>query len=402
MSTRFDFSGRLPPSKSLLIRALLLQAYQSRITLPVLSACDDVQKMAAASLLLRSDESPLHIDCGEAGLVLRLCLAYAARRPGTTILYGSPRLLARPHHELVSALRQLGATVMMCTTQDALLVQSSPQGFRDPGQPLALSSSTSSQFASAIVLNAWSLPFALRLHIGADPVSLGYLQMSLRMAAGFGLQVDDDGLGTLTIPPQQAVRAGPAESEADVSSAFAVAALAAVAGTARIENFPAQSQQPDAAFVDFLRTMGVPLVLDARGLSVARPDAALRPLQADVASCPDLVPVLSVLCALADGVSVLHGAPHLRGKESDRIATSAALVRRLGRDVEERGDGLQILGRPMTDRDREPALRFDAGRDHRLVMAAAVAKHAGFSLRIDSLHAVDKSFPEFLDIAGLR
>lgn len=403
MSPAFHFAGVLPPSKSLVIRSLLLRLYAPQIRIPVLSACADVQAMAAACQALRqpcTDDKPAQVDCGEAGLVLRLCLAYAARRPGTTRLTGSARLLARPHDELVRALAQLGAQVD--PTADALIVRAPRDGWRDPGQPLALAGGTSSQFASALLLNAWALPFALRLHVGREPVSQGYLAMSLRMARRFGMQIDDDGDGTLSVPAQQQPIAGEAESEADVSSAFAVAALAAVAGQAQIENFPIASQQPDAAFVDFLRQMGVPVVLDAHGLRVTRAPAPLRPLRADVAGCPDLVPVLSVLCALANGESLLYGAPHLRGKESDRIATSAALLRLIGRQVEERSDGLRIVGRAFGAVDTAQPLHFDAGRDHRLVMAAAVARHAGFPLAIASLAAVDKSFPEFLTIAGLR
>jgi 3-phosphoshikimate 1-carboxyvinyltransferase len=401
MTHPFRFVGALPPSKSLVIRSLLLQSYEPRIRIPVLSRCADVQAMAAAGPPLRSDAAEVAVRCGEAGLVLRLCLARASRRAGVTRLVGSPRLLSRPHAELVQALGPLGAQIESDPAGSALIVRAPAGGWRDPGHPIALSASTSSQFASALLLNAWELPFALSLHIGRDPVSQGYLQMSLRMARRFGMQIDDDGDGLLRIPPAQTLLAGEAESEADVSSAFAVAALAAVAGTAQIANFPQHSQQPDAAFVDLLRAMGVPVALDAAGLYVARAEAPLRPLRADVAGCPDLVPVLSVLCALADGESLLFGAPHLRAKESDRIATSAALLRCLGREVEERSDGLRIHGRPLSASDASAPLRFDAGRDHRLVMAAAVARHAGFPLLIDSLDAVDKSFPEFLDIAGL-
>ena len=402
MSEPFYFAGSLPPSKSLVIRSLLLTLHQSGIAIPVLSACADVQKMATACRLLSGDDPHVQIDCGEAGLVLRLCLAYAARRPGRTTLIGSPRLLSRPHDTLVSALRLLGAQVDFDRAQGSVHVQSPSHGWRDPGQPLQLAGASSSQFGSALLLNAWSLPFALRLHVGTDPVSHGYLQMSQRMAARFGMRIHDDGEGTLTIPSKQTPIAGQAESEADVSSAFAVAALAAVGGTAHIHNFPQHSQQPDVAFVDFLRTMGIALCVDECGLSVARSTVPLRPLHVDVAGCPDLVPVLSVLCGVAAGESVLSGAPHLRDKESDRIATSAALLRLLGRQVEERDDGLKIVGRPFSASDAERPLHVDAGRDHRVVMAAAVARQAGFPLTIRSLDAVEKSFPELLSIANLH
>lgn len=402
MSVRFQFAGSLPPSKSLQIRALLLQAYEPRIHIPMLSSCEDVQAMSAACHALRSDAPQVQADCGEAGLVLRLCLAFASRRGGVTYLRGSPRLLARPHDELLRALRELGTEIEMSPSSDALIVRSPGRAWRPCSQPLSLAGGTSSQFASALLLNAWDLPFALQIVVGREPVSQGYLAMSRHMAGQFGLQIEDDGDGMLTVPPGQRIVAGVASGEADVSSAFAVVALAAVAGHAHIHNFPLHSQQPDAAFVDLLRRMGVAITLDGEGLQACRAEDPLRPLSADVSGCPDLVPVLAVLCALADGRSRLFGAPHLRGKESDRIATSASLLRMLGRAVEETDDGLVIDGRPFVQTDALTPLRFDAGRDHRLVMAAAVARYAGFPVAIENLRAVDKSFPEFLDIAGLR
>ena len=401
-STPFAFAGPLPPSKSLLIRALLLQLYEPAIQIPVLSACADVVAMqGACRAFAGASRGRTTIDCGEAGLVLRLCLAYAARRGGDFDLCGTPRLLARPHHVLLRALRLLGTQIDPAASIDpgrALRVTS--RGWHDPAQPIPLSDGESSQFASALLLNAWDLPFPLRIDIGPTPVSEGYLDLSIDLARRHGMDVVVQDGGLLSIPAHQTPKPGVAPHEADVSSAFAVAALAAVAGHCRIDNFPLASLQPDAAFVDVLRRMGVPADLDARGLTVHH-TPNLQPVDVDVSGCPDLVPVLAVLCALAPGVSRLHGAPHLRGKESDRIATTAGLLRILGRPTQELPDGLLVAGRPLSGADSSAPRPFDAGSDHRLVMAAAVALHAGFALDIAGTHAVHKSFPEFLAIAGL-
>ena len=188
--------------------------------------------------------------------------------------------------------------------------------------------------------------------------------------------------------------------EADVSSAFAVAGLAAVGGRCHITNYPRHTLQPDHLFVDLLRQMGVPIQLGEDGLYVEQA-AKLRPLHVCLAGAPDLTPVLAVLCSLADGETVLFGAPHLRGKESDRIATTCSLLQSLGRQCIGTPDGMRIYGKPLTVADREQPKHFDATGDHRLVMAAKVAEWAGFPLQISGLRAVRKSFPELLDIAAL-
>lgn len=404
MSAPFSFVGPLPPSKSILIRYLLLQGYAPDLHIPILSACADVRVMQAAMATLRrtwpaNASEPVVVDCGEAGLVLRLCLAYAARRGGRFLLGGSPRLLSRPHAPLLAALSALGSQIETTTGGEPISLYS-PQGFVPPRAPLSLRGGGSSQFASALILNAWDLPFPLAIDIDEEPVSEGYLSMSLHIAEQLGMRVERLAQGRLHIAPGQRLQLRPMSAEADVSSAFAVAALACVAGRAHITNFPRLSLQPDGKFIELLAGMGVPVQLSDDGLHVAQvAPGALRPLSANVAGCPDVVPVLAVLCALASGESTLHGAPHLRGKESDRIAETAALLRLLGREVSERADGLQIRGCAVTAADRARRLAFDAGRDHRLVMAAAVARWAGFDLTISGQDAVDKSFPEFRSIA---
>lgn len=397
----FSFSGTIPPSKSLLIRGLLLQLTEPAVTLPVLSRCSDVVAMQGACAAFAAGQTRIH--CGEAGLVLRLCLGYAARRGGDFVLCGSRRLIERPHEPFLSVLRQLGAQVSVCDDGAAPALRTWSLGFADPGGRLSLLSGLSSQFASSLILNAWDLPFPLHILCEKEPISEGYLDLSIDVAQRCGMQIErqyEADKMILIVPPRQRLVPAVLPCEADVSSAFAVAALAAVAGTCHIVNFPLHSLQPDHCFVDILQKMGVSLDLSTKGLVVQRAER-LRAIEVDVGGAPDLTPVLSVLCALAEGTSRLFGAPHLRGKESDRIATTSALLQVLGREHTPREDGIEIVGRPLADSDRSTLRQFDAGSDHRLVMAAALARWAGFPVEIAGLSAVHKSFPEFLTIAGL-
>lgn len=399
----FAFSGSLPPSKSLLIRHLLLQLYEPRIEIPLLSACHDVVVMRGACAALRSGDAK-EVHCGEAGLVLRLMLGATARRGGEHILSGTPRLLERPHGPLFAALAALGARVDLEPGPHGPVLRVRSTGFSPPVAPLELRGALSSQFLSSLILNAWGLPFTLSLRCDAAPFSEGYLEMSIEIARRFGMTIElereDPATNLLHIPPHQRCQPGTCSSEADVSSAFSVAAVAAVSGTAHIENFPARSLQPDRAFIEILQQMNVPLEL-ARGLTVHN-SAALKPIEANLGGAPDLFPVLAVLCALADGRSLLFGAPQLRGKESDRVATTAALLAAMNRRAIPRSDGMEIFGQPLQPSDQHDPQPFEAGSDHRLVMAAAVAARAGIPLSITGTSAVRKSFPEFLSIIGIE
>ena len=104
----------------------------------------------------------------------------------------------------------------------------------------------------------------------------------------------------------------------------------------------------------------------------------------------DEIPVLAVAAAFAEGATEVRDAAELRVKESDRVATVAALLGRIGIACEERPDGFVVAGGQPTPGDH------DSGGDHRIAMAAAVAANAvAGSSRITGWEAVSSSFPEF-------
>jgi len=106
---------------------------------------------------------------------------------------------------------------------------------------------------------------------------------------------------------------------------------------------------------------------------------------------PDLAPTVAVLALFADGVSRIHGVPHLRLKESDRIEALAAGIAALGGEAETAEDGLTIRPRPLHGGAIDPR------GDHRMAMAFAVA-----GLRVPGTTVLDpacvaKSYPGFWD-----
>ena len=87
-----------------------------------------------------------------------------------------------------------------------------------------------------------------------------------------------------------------------------------------------------------------------------------------MADMPDLFPIVAVLMSTAEGTSRLYGAPQLRFKESDRIESVEKMLKALGADITGTDDGCIINGV-----ERLKGGTIEHGRDHRLMMAAAVA-----------------------------
>ena len=391
----FHFKGVLSASKSILNRLLVIQSFSPSLEVVGESTADDVLKMKSALRQLLKGEPA---DCGSAGTTLRFLALRASRLPGTHHLSGSLRLFERPHEEISRLLAQLGCEAEIRLQR--LTVRGTNWTHRVP--EIVVDHSISSQFASALFLNAWNLPFDLRVKFEGVAVSEPYLQMTFELVKTAGMQLE------ITEPHVVVVKAGAQVSiqkltaEIDVSSAFAVAALAAVSGgEAQIENWPqvgTRSLQPDAGFTNILARMGC-RVQEAQTLLVNGPlNGALLAADCDLKECPDLFPVLAVLCAMADGTSRLFGAPHLAHKESDRIAKTAELVKALGRRARAIEGGLEIEGRSLLRAPFVRAIHFDTDHDHRLAMAAAVAKAAGAQIELTDRNVVTKSFPGFWEI----
>ena len=100
------------------------------------------------------------------------------------------------------------------------------------------------------------------------------------------------------------------------------------------------------------------------------------------------------MASAAEGDTLIKNISRLRLKESDRIESTAALLRAIGASVTETEDGLRIKGNP----DALHGGKVDSMNDHRIAMAAAVA-----SLRCENpviirqAEAVNKSYPEFFN-----
>jgi 3-phosphoshikimate 1-carboxyvinyltransferase len=392
----FAFCGEVPPSKSLLNRWLLLRDYAPTLQIEGESNADDVQLMKEG---LKNLHRGSPVNCGAAGMVLRFLCLRASRLPGTHVLSGTNRLMARPHTELFHLLEQLNVPFQA----EGRRIIITGGDWQLTNQTLVMNPSETSQFASAVLLNCWNLPEPLTLQWQGAFASQAYFRMSLAVAAVAGMTYEMMAQ-KIFIPAYQKLALQSVSVEADLSSTFALAAIAVVAGAAEFVNFPYQSVQPDLVFVDLLQKMNVRFEFTPTSLKIFR-SPNLTALHADLNDCPDLFPVLAVLCARATGTSRLTGAAHLRFKESDRLKKTTELLDLMKVSYVLLPDGLEIEGQPLVNRWTRPSLSvvrsFDPDQDHRLAMAAHVANWSGAHVEILNRQVVNKSFPGFWDLAGV-
>ncbi len=107
----------------------------------------------------------------------------------------------------------------------------------------------------------------------------------------------------------------------------------------------------------------------------------------------DELPLVAVLGAYAEGITVVRDAGELRVKESDRIVSTTAMIRGLGGGAEPTEDGFAVVGTGFLDGGT-----VDAAGDHRIAMAGAVAATAAEGpVTITGASVAGVSWPTFYD-----
>lgn len=385
------FHGEIPGSKSVFNRALIVKSYFPELNLKGLSACDDVHYMREG---IQQITEHSHVDCGEGGTTFRFMALRVSRQAGSHILEGSERLMLRPQKGLLDLLKQLGVQAQIRNHE----LQMESNGWKRPLNPIKVDTSESSQYASALVLNAWLLDFDLEFELVGDKVSESYFLLTIEMVKSLGMLVKKTDSGCL-IPAGQKLTHFEWTVEPDLSSTFTMASAAALAGEIVVENFPTASSQPDLIFLDIFKKMQVDFSVVGNRLQVMK-SPFLKSVEWNLAQSPDLFPVLAVLCSWAEGVSKLHGAPHLTKKESNRIGKVAELLNLLNIQNEVLPDGMIIYGNPQQTLVKN--VSFNPDKDHRMVMAAVLMKLKGHNIHIEEPGVINKSFPEFWEMIGIK
>ncbi len=386
----FQYKGSLASSKSLMNRALIVKSHFPELNIYGQSPCDDVRGMQEALQLFKHGAS--EFDCGAAGTVLRFLALRLARESGEYFLTGTEQLLKRLPEDLVQVLSQLGAEVK--TSDRGLKIKS--YGWKVMGDALHLQAKLSSQFATAVFINAWNYPLDLFITVPKSMASMSYFKMTLKFLKQLGMQIESRGQ-EYRIPKNQKVTSGTYVCESDMGSNFALAAAAVLAGNIELEQFVQESVQPDIYFLEVLKKMQIEFKLSGSSLLVQQ-QSQFSSLSVDLNNNPDLLPVLAVLCSFAEGKSKLYGAPHLTNKESNRIETTFNLLQKAGVDCKKLEDGVLIQGQPNLP---VRSFNYHCQNDHRLAMAAGLLMLKKFDIQLTKKADVNKSFPEFWNIIGL-
>jgi 3-phosphoshikimate 1-carboxyvinyltransferase len=379
-------SVTLPGSKSITNRALILAALGTRtVTLRGALFSRDTRIMVAAlqalGFVVQTDEDALtititgrggeipareaKIDIGNAGTAARFLTAFVCLRPdGVYHFDGDEAMRRRPIGALLEALETQGAK----TTGHSFPFTLRTAGL--PGGTVALDASESSQMLSALLMVAPLAQSPLTVRLKGEAGSKPFVTMTEAMLRQFAAQ-----------PADYAI-------EGDASAASYFLTLPVVTGGALTLPNYGGPLQGDMKYREVIGEVA----RDRRGIS------------RNFREFSDTFLTLAAIAPLLDGPTKISGIAHTRRQETDRVAGMARELRKLGQQVIETEDALEINPRPLT-----PDVEIETYHDHRFAMSFGILgchdlrKNGRPWLTIKDPACCAKTFPEFFALLdGLR
>ena len=303
------------------------------------------------------------LPCGESGSTLRFLLPIAGALGVDGVFQLEGRLPCRPLSPLWEEMERMGCTLSRPTADTVRCCGRLRSG------EYSIDGGVSSQFITGLLFALSLMEEKSTLRITGKTESLPYIQMTCAALSRFAspVAVLPDGYEVSPVPFRSP---GEIQVEGDWSNAAFWYAANALGSGISVTGMDPDSPQGDRAVLECLKQLEHNCVIDASHI-------------------PDLVPILSVVAGAREG-AVFINAGRLRLKETDRLATTAALIQNIGGSAEIRGDSLIIRPAPYSGGT------VDATGDHRIAMAAAIAATVSSGpVTVIGAEAVEKSYPAF-------
>ena len=291
------------------------------------------------------------LSCGESGSTLRFVLPIVGALGVDGLFQLEGRLPLRPLSPLWEEMERMGCTLTRPTDNTIRCTGKLRSG------EYTINGGVSSQFITGLLFATTLMDESCHINITGQLESKPYVDMTKQALDVFNSP-------NFHSPGQLQV-------EGDWSNGAFFVAAKSLGNEVNILGLNPTSVQGDRIVVDILEQLesGMPTV--------------------SAADIPDLVPVLSVVAGAKHG-AVFTDIRRLRLKESDRIASTIAMIESLGGKAQATENTLTVYGTGYRGGT------VDAVNDHRIAMAAAIASTVCREpITILGAQCVQKSYPTF-------
>ncbi|MGL5077051.1 MAG: 3-phosphoshikimate 1-carboxyvinyltransferase [Waterburya sp.] len=337
------------------------------------------------------------LDAGNSGTTIRLMLGLLASHPDRLFtVTGDHSLRSRPMSRVIKPLEQMGAKIWGRKGNSLAPLAVKGQKL----QPIHYQSPIASAQVKSCILLA-GLMVDGQTTVTEPALSRDHSERMLQ-AFGATLAVDPD-THSVTLTGKPTLKGQKVIVPGDVSSAaFWLVAGAIVPGSdLLITNVGVNPTR--TGVLDALEMMEADITRENERVVAGEPVADLRVKYSQLQACEiagdliprliDEIPVLAVAAAFAKGTTVIKDAAELRVKESDRLAVMATELGKMGANISELADGLEITGGQQLQ-----GAEVDSFTDHRIAMSLAIAAlRATGKTTILRAEAASISYPNFVD-----
>ena len=374
-------------SKSETNRLLLLQALYPQISIQNVSNSDDSSVMSAA---IQSNNSLT--DVHHAGTAMRFLTAFFASKVGSDItLTGSERMQQRPIKILVNALRELGADITY--TKNDGFPPIKIKGQQLTNNQISLPADVSSQYISALLLIAPSLPNGLHLTLIGQVTSVPYIKMTLNLLTQIGVK-NSFIQNQIIVKNKPTVQNQAILVESDWSSAsyfYSIIALSHLGTQVTLSNYKPQSLQGDSQLTEIYMHFGVSTTFSDNKIIIQKINKHHQhELIQDLNNCPDIAQTIAVTCFALAIACQLTGLHTLKIKETDRLQALKTELSKLGANITVTNHSLQLTTGTTINNNTTIATY----QDHRMAMAFAPLA-LKTNITIQNPEVVSKSYPNF-------
>ena len=402
---RLSGSIDAPPSKSIMHRAIICallarsisEIYPIDLSNDIMATINAAKSLGAFvnivsnRLIIDSrnafNSNYITINCKESGSTLRFLLPVVSAFGIDAIFEGENSLANRPMEVYAQILPSFG---VKCRYSGKLPFAVS--GKLKAGKFL-VPADVSSQFVTGLLLALPLLQEDSEIILTTAIASLGYINTTIKVMQDFGVKVIKTKAG-FKIPKNQHYCAKKEYFvEGDWSQAAFFLAAGAISGPITVRGLKLKSPQGDKIIARILHRMGAKVGYNKEKCEITVAPGQLSNFDIFATQNPDLVPVLAVLGACAEGIMRIFGVSRLRYKESDRLYAINDGLTKLGVNVTEVEDGLLITGQKEFNK-----ANLSGFNDHRIVMAFSVAAiRANGRTSISEAESISKSYPSFFE-----
>jgi 3-phosphoshikimate 1-carboxyvinyltransferase len=337
------------------------------------------------------------LDCGNSGTSMRLLAGLLSSQDFYSVLTGDHSLRKRPMQRIIGPLSNMGAEIW--SRKDGLAPLSiKGQKLQSMNYELPVASA---QLKSSILLAA--LKTESETVIVEPAVSRDHTERMLK-GAGVDLEIKKDRL-ILKEAAERKLSPFNIKVPGDISSAafFIAAGLLADSGSLLIKNVGIN--QTRSGFLEIVEAMNGKIELLNQKDEGGEPTADILVKASKLKGCEvsgeiiprliDEIPIISVMAVMAEGKTIIKDAEELRVKETDRIAAVVKEFKRLGIEIIENPDGMEITGVQKV----KGGIEVESYHDHRIAMSLAVlALNTEKGITINGSEIISTSFPNFKEL----